>query len=264
MKARSKSKVSRGGGIRRRSQDGLTMTEVCCALAALALLLMVALPALGMSKGRSHRIVCVNNLSRIGQATAMWANEHDGRRPMMTPYWEGGIQTSGILGTPPPGTPSFQWGAFNNQTWFHYFWLSNELVTPKVLLCPSDTGPYKRPAGDWSVSPTTGLLHSNFRGNSVSYSVAHSTSDYERSIINSDRNLPFTTPLVSCGYGYQGLRGISPTTQLLSWAGTPPLHYQEGNLLYNDGSVETADDVRLRVIFDAVTPSCTGLHYMVP
>ena len=61
------------------------MTEVCCALAALALLMMVALPALGMSKGRSQRIVCVNNLSRIGQANAMWASDHDGRRPMMTP-----------------------------------------------------------------------------------------------------------------------------------------------------------------------------------
>ena len=90
MKARFKSKVSCGGGTRRKSQEGLTMTEVCCALAALALLMMVALPALATSKARSQRLLCANNLSRIGIANAIWGADNNNLRPMMVPYWEGG------------------------------------------------------------------------------------------------------------------------------------------------------------------------------
>ena len=41
----------------RAGRYGLTITEVCCALTALALLMAVTLPALAMSKGRSQRIV---------------------------------------------------------------------------------------------------------------------------------------------------------------------------------------------------------------
>ena len=250
----------------RASRDGLTITEVCCTLAALALLLTVTLPALGMSKGRSQRVVCANNLSRIGQATAMWANEHDNRRPMMVPYWEGGIQTSGILGTPPPGTPPFQWGPLNNQAWFHYFWLSNELVTPKVLLCPSETSPNKRPAGDWSLSSTTGLLHPNFRANSVSYVVAHSYSESDRGLVSADRNLPYTISFTSCSYGLQGLRGITPGGSVSSWLslGQGVLHTPEGNLLFKDGSVEQVDSFALARMFSATNWSPGTVHFLVP
>jgi hypothetical protein len=213
---KTRNTITKGGrfdGADRGGSAGLTVTEVCCALAALALLMMVALPALGMSKGRSHRIVCVNNLSRIGLANAMWANEHEGRRPLMTPYWQGGVQTSGNISPPVPtaGTPAFPWGSLNNQPWFHYFWLSNELVTPKLLVCPSERSPGKRPAVDWSASPTSGLLHPNFRGNSVSYVVGHSTSDYERGLISADRNLPVIGNNASCGYGYFGINPTSAT-----------------------------------------------------
>ena len=235
------------------------MAEVCCALAALALLLMVTLPALGMSKGRSHRIVCVNNLSRIGLANAMWANEHDGRRPMMVPYWDGGTATAG---TPPSGNGNGSpWFApISSTAWFQYYWLSNELVTPKVLLCPSDAT--RRPATDWSASSAGGLLHAIFRNNSVSYVVAHSFSELERGLIGADRNLPFTLAIANCAYGYQGVKELGPTSQSLAWSGI--LHYPLGNLLYNDGTVEVADDTRLRVLFDATTPTSSRVHYLVP
>jgi hypothetical protein len=242
----------------------LTITEVCCALAALALLMMVALPALGMSKGRSQRIVCVNNLSRIGLANAMWGADHDNRRPMMTPYWEGGIQTSGILGTPPPGTPVWPWGALNHQAWFHYFWLSNELVTPKVLVCPSDS--IKRPAIDWSTSVNRGLSDQSFRGNAVSYIVAHNYSESDRGLVSGDRNFPYTAAVGGCAYGLVAIRVVEPGGGVSGWVppGSAGLHGLEGNLLYKDGSVEQVDSARLASLFSPTNWSLGTVHYIVP
>ena len=239
------------------------MTEVCCALAALALLLMVALPALGMSKGRSQRIVCANNLSRIGQATAMWANEHDGRRPMMVPYWEGGVQLAGNSVTP-VGTPPFVFSPFVNQAWFHYYWLSNEIASCKILVCPSD--PVKRPAVDWGISPQGGFLHAANRGNAVSYVVAHTYSEADRGLVSADRNLPYTSALATCAFGFQGLRGLTPGGGVFGWLslGQGVLHTPEGNLLFKDGSVEQVDSFALARMFSATNWSPGMVHFLVP
>ena len=239
------------------------MTEVCCALAALALLMMVALPALATSKARSQRLLCANNLSRIGIANAMWGADNNNLRPMMVPYWEGGLQTSGNVGTP-PGTPPWPWGALNNQAWFHYYWLSNELITPKLLVCPSDS--VKRPAVDWGHLPSGGFLHAANRGNALSYIVAHTYSESDRGLVSADRNLPYTILSTSCSYGFQGMRGITPGGAVSGWLslGQGVLHTPEGNLLFKDGSVEQVDSFALARMFSATNWSPGTVHFLVP
>ena len=238
------------------------MTEVCGALAALTLLMVVMLPALAATKARSQRVLCANNLSRIGVAHAMWGADNDNRRPMMVPYWEGGVQIGGNAGSPPPGTPGWQWGALNSQAWFHYYWLSNELVSPKVLLCPSDS--LRIPAKNWD-SLSGGFLHSNFRNNSLSYVVAHSYSELDRALVSADRNLPSTLLNAGCVYGLQGLREITAGGGIFGWVPYESFgHSLEGNLLFKDGSVEQIDSVGLAAMFSRTNWTQGTVHFLTP
>lgn len=65
------------------------------------------------ARARARSIACVNNLKQLGLATRIWATDH------------GDVLPPDLLT------------------------MSNELVTPKVLVCPEDTG--RQPAADWSV-----------------------------------------------------------------------------------------------------------------
>ena len=54
--------------------------------------------------------------------------------------------------TPPP------WNGLQNLNWFQFSWVSNELNSPKVLVCASDK--QKHAAENWgSTDPTGGFRH---------------------------------------------------------------------------------------------------------
>lgn len=70
------------------------------------------LPALAKAKDRAQRITCVSNMKQIGLAARIWANDHNGKFP-----------------------PNF-------------LSMSNEVVMPKVFVCPGEGNAVK--ALDWS------------------------------------------------------------------------------------------------------------------
>lgn len=79
------------------------------------------LPALAKAKAKAQRISCVSNMKHIGLAARMWAKDHNGKFP-----------------------PDF-------------YSMTNELSTPKVLVCPGDG------------SKTRMLGWSEFNASNVSY-----------------------------------------------------------------------------------------------
>ncbi len=81
-------------------------------LAMLPILAGLLLPALAKAKEKAQQINCVNNLKQVSLAAHRWANDHDGKFP-----------------------PNFTA-------------MSNELGTPKILVCPSDRS--KTRAMSWS------------------------------------------------------------------------------------------------------------------
>jgi hypothetical protein len=81
-------------------------------LALIPIMLGLMLPALAKAKGKAQQINCVNNMKQIGLAARMWANDHNEKLP-----------------------PDFTS-------------MSNELSSPKVLVCPSDSS--KTRALNWS------------------------------------------------------------------------------------------------------------------
>src|SRR2546428_6089334 len=106
------------------SERAFTRLELAAVLAAVLLLALVAIPALANTKPRADRVTCVNNLRLIGRAEHIWANEHNDALPWWVDVNEGGTQHTGGL---------------QNNVWFNYGMMTNELGTPSILACPGDT-----------------------------------------------------------------------------------------------------------------------------
>jgi hypothetical protein len=103
---------------------GLAIAGICVSGFFLLLIPFYAallLPALAKAKSRASTISCVSNLKQIGLGARMWANDHGDTFP-----------------------PDF-------------LSMSNELVTPKVLVCPGDSS--KTKVQDWSQASPNNITY---------------------------------------------------------------------------------------------------------
>ena len=201
------------------SSNAFARVELCVVLAALALLSVIALPALANNKSRSQRLVCVSNLSRIGQAYAQWASDHWDYYPFLL--------GRSLGGTRPP------FNGLESNPWLQFSWVSNELATPRILACPGDT---KRVAEDFSAN-LGGLLHPNYQNNAISYFLAHPVLDR---ILSGDRSLTVNRGSGACSY----FSAVNIIDSRSFWAQS--IHDGSGNLLFRDGSVEETGTPELR------------------
>lgn len=96
----------------------------------LVILPALLLPALAKAKAKAQRISCVNNMKQIGLTTRIWAIDNDGSFPFNVSTNKGGMLELSL-----PGSDGFDRNAF-----LHFRVMSNELATPKILVCPADTG----------------------------------------------------------------------------------------------------------------------------
>lgn len=192
-------------------RSAFTLIELLVVIVVIAILAALLLPALAKAKARAQRAACLNNQKQIGLSLILWADDHGERFPSTIDVSDGGSKT-------------------RLETWEHFITMTNELVTPKILHCPSDRT--KQMAGDFS-SSVTGLRA--LKNAAISYAVGTgAVPDRPAAHIAGDRNLlgrdgQGCGPAAIFGFITQLRTGDNPR-----WDGT--MHVNAGNMVLADGS----------------------------
>ncbi len=137
-------------------------------------------------------------------------------------------------------------GAESPYTWVIFQVMSNELNTPKVIICPADRRNYR-------TNFDTDMTIAAARNASTSYWVARDSDETQPlMLLAGDRSIGASS--TSTGYGYStdvspfnGWAGGFGTNQLANGIGwTAKLHQNQGNAAFADGSVQQLSSSALR------------------
>ena len=183
------------------SRQGFTLVGLLIIIAVIAILAAMLLPALASAKRKAQRINCVNNLKQDGLAFRIWEGDNGDKYPM-------------AVSTNKGGTMEY---AEDGNAFRHFQVMSNELSTPKILICPAD-------------DRTAAASFARLKNQNVSYFVGLDATEVRpQMLLTGDRNVT---------------NGLSPVRSVLElrpeipagW--TEAMHNGQGNVGLADGSVQ--------------------------
>ena len=265
-----------------KQKSAFTLIELLVVIAIIAILAAMLLPALAAAKRKAQKISCVNNLKQVGLATRIWEGDNNDRYPMAVPSAQGGasefLQHS--------ITPSIK---LNPAMVFMV--MSNELSTPKIVYCPSDS--YH---GSFGTNFSAGEILGSALGapypptgpqtvaGKVSYFISGDASESDpQAIMSGDENIGSVGTLNNspAGNGFTVLAGSTTPNAAIgtytpasgaawgqgngAWAWTlNDFHQKSGNLCLADGSVQSATVSGLHQYLQNATNSTAQPSYNFP
>jgi prepilin-type N-terminal cleavage/methylation domain-containing protein/prepilin-type processing-associated H-X9-DG protein len=195
--------------LKNRRRTGLTFVELLVVLAVISVLFALLYPTSRGCKEKGPVTACVNNLKQVALSEIVWANDHE---PTNVFFAQRSTNAGGFRELLLPGSlPHF------------YRALSNELVNPRILTCPSDS---RKPTEDFASLTTN---HLSYFVNMDVRSEAEITT-----ALHGDRHITFNP----------AARGqvVTLTTNLsLGWTRRVG-HGNIGNIAFADGSVAKSTD----------------------
>jgi len=234
--------------LNRKKVGAFTLIELLVVIAIIAILAGLLLPALAKANAKAQKIACTNNLKQVGLSFRIWANDNGDSFPMGVSTNQGG--SSEYRGTVGAGN------AIN--TYWHFAVMSNELSTPKILICPSDAG--RLQATNWAhlILAATASGANKTGNKSISYIVGYDALDtFPQMVLSGDRNMtndatggnPAPTAVVwpLPANGVVANLGTNQPPPPGHGAGyTKDTHQSSGNAALGDGSVQQVTTARLR------------------
>jgi len=199
------------GGMGARLNKAFTLIELLLVIVVLAMVALLMLLYFSHRVARAPKINCANNLRQVGLAFRVWALDHNEKYPMQV-----SITNHGSLEFVDGGAASS-----------HYRPLSNELYSPKLLICPADPG---------RKAATT--FGDGFDDQHLSYFVGvDATPTNPQMFLTGDRNL-------TNGASTKGRFLNLTSNEVAGWTGD--LHTSAGNIGLADGSVQQFGNSKLR------------------
>jgi len=200
-------------------QRAFTRTDLAVAILILLALIFLVFPSLVRFKRDKERIGCASRLKNIGLAFRVFATDHSDRFPMQVSTNQG-------------GTAEFN---YTTELFHHFAVFSNEISTPRILVCPSDS---KRKSAK---NFTDDISNSN-----LSYFLVPDAMETPTFLLAGDRNI------ISDATRTNGLLFVR-SNNVLKWSSD--MHRLLGNVIYGDGSATRVDNTNMPFILQrVVTP----------
>jgi prepilin-type N-terminal cleavage/methylation domain-containing protein len=216
-------------GTQRLQLRAFTLIELLVVVAVIAILASLLLPALARAKESGRRVVCIGNLKQVLLGAKIFAQDRSGLYPWHTDPADGG--TYGLLAA---------------EGWRNCASLSNELVSPRILVCPSDLET-KRSVSDWSEN-ANGFLQISNRANALSYFTGLDAFEkLPTTLVAGDRNIRGAAPDVCESVaGPPGVAALELRQRGNAPEWTEGVHHLRGDVALADGSVQKTSSRGLR------------------
>ena len=270
--------------MKQQTKKAFTLIELLVVIAIIAILAAMLLPALAAAKKKAQKINCVNTLKQVGLAFRIWSGDNQDHYPQAATLASGGAKDYVCHGT------STTFGAKNNPGMV-FMVMSNELSTPKILNCTSDSigGALNTVATNFTyadllgcTAPAAGANAPDSGQTKISYFVnGDATETDPQMILTGDLNMGVKNATASgpADYAYGNTATTTralPAAQNNSatpfvggaantyWSWTTETHSKSGNITLSDGSVQSVSISALHSAFLASTNTTAVQSFNFP